>query len=52
MIDMISRLPENVVKLIIIEHMTGLEIDKKIGPHEFIKNKKFGNTSLSYYGSI
>ena len=48
-IKLIASLPEENVKLIIIEHMTGLEIPQKIGSYELKKSKKFGNTSLTYY---
>ena len=46
--DMISKLPSKNVKLIIIEHMTGLEIPQKLGIYTIKKSKKFGNTSLTY----
>lgn len=49
MITLIESLPEEVVKLIIIEHMTGLEIPEKIASFTKIKSKKFGNTSLTYF---
>jgi len=45
---LIKSLPEEVVRMIIIEHMTGLEIDEKMGAFSIIKTKKFGNTSLTY----
>ena len=48
MIDMIASLPEECVKLIIIEHMTGLEVPQEIGAFSVKKSKKFGNTSLTY----
>ena len=48
MIDMIASHPEECVKLIIIEHMTGLEIPEQIGAFSVKKSKKFGNTSLTY----
>ena len=48
-ISMIASLPQNVVKLIIIEHMTGLELPKNLGLFELKKSKKFGNTTLTYY---
>ncbi len=48
-IDLIANLPKDIVKLIIIEHMSGLEIPKNINNYEFQKSKKFGNTTLSYY---
>jgi len=46
--DLISSLPAKNVKLIIVEHMTGLEIPKKLGEFSIKKSKKFGNTSLTY----
>ena len=48
MIKMIASLPQEVVKLIIIEHMTGLKIPHAIGQFEITKSKKFGNTTLTY----
>ncbi len=48
MIEMIASLPIERVKLIIIEHMTGLEIPDNVGPFSVTKSKKFGNTSLTY----
>ena len=48
-IDMIAPLPKDNVELIIIEHMSGLEIPDKIGPFTLKKSKKFGNTTLAYY---
>lgn len=51
MIDLIEKLPEEVVKLIIIEHMTGLGLPEEIGAFRKIKSKKFGKTSLSYFGA-
>jgi 16S rRNA (guanine(966)-N(2))-methyltransferase RsmD len=47
-ISLIASLPVKNVKLIIIEHMTGLEIPEKIGQFNIKKSKKFGNTSLTY----
>ena len=48
-IDMIASLPTECVELIIIEHMSGLEIPDKIGPYSLKKSKKFGNTTLTYF---
>ncbi len=48
-IDMIASLPKEVVELIIVEHMTGLEIPENIGSFALKKSKKFGNTTLTYY---
>ena len=48
MMALISSLPQECVKLIIIEHMTGLEIPETLGLFAKKKTKKFGNTSLTY----
>lgn len=50
-IDMIASLPKECVKLIIIEHMSTLEIPSKIASFDLIKSKKFGNTTLTYFKS-
>lgn len=50
-ISLIASLPEECVKLIIVEHMSSLEIPKIIGPYTIKKSKKFGNTSLTYLES-
>jgi len=49
MLSMIESLPKQHVKLIIIEHMTGLEIPDTLGDFTKKKSKKFGNTSLTYF---
>lgn len=48
MLKLIASLPSKNVKLIIIEHMSTLEIPKNIGKYVIKKSKKFGNTSLTY----
>ena len=45
---LIAALPEDLVKMIIVEHMTGLEIPESLGSFRKIKSKKFGNTTLTY----
>lgn len=50
-ISLIASLPKECVKLIIVEHMSSLEIPKIIGPYTIKKSKKFGNTSLTYLES-
>ncbi len=50
MINLIETLPADVVKLIIVEHMTGLELPETMGAFSRTKSKKFGKTSLSYFG--
>lgn len=48
-ISLIASLPKESVKLIVIEHMSGLEIPEKIGSFDMVKSKKFGNTTLTYF---
>lgn len=51
MIEMIASLPKEVVRLIIVEHMTGLELPNIVSEFELLKSKKFGNTTLTYFTS-
>ena len=46
---LIENLPVENVKMIIIEHMSGLEIPENIGTFSKQKSKKFGNTTLTYF---
>jgi len=48
MINLITSLPKENVKLIIIEHMSTLKIPESIGCFKVKKSKKFGNTTLTY----
>jgi len=48
-IDLIKMLDRDVCILATIEHMSSLELPKKIGKLELIKNRRFGKSSLSYY---
>jgi len=49
MLLLIENLPQKCVKMIIIEHMSSLEIPEQIGLYNRQKSKKFGNTTLSYF---
>ncbi len=49
MIRLIKQLPHELVEMVIIEHMTGLELSETIGNYKKLKSKKFGKSSLSYY---
>ena len=49
MLRLIAALPESVVNIIVIEHMTSLELPDVLGPFTMRKSKKFGKTSLSYF---
>ncbi len=48
---LIASLPKERVKLIIIEHMSGLKIPEVIGVFNKGKSKKFGNTTLTYFSA-
>ncbi len=49
MIAMIASIPPELTELIIIEHMSGLDIPDTIGSYTKKKSKKFGNTTLTYF---
>jgi len=48
-IELIASLPQELVRMIIVEHMSGLDLPQQIGPYICTKSKKFGNTTLSYF---
>jgi len=48
-IDLIANLPKEIVKLIVIEHMSGLDLPDDINGYKLKKSKKFGNTTLTYF---
>jgi len=50
-INLIASLPKENVKLIIIEHMTGLDMPEYINDFDILKSKKFGKTTLTYLKS-
>ncbi len=45
----IKSLAKENVKMIIIEHMSGVDFGDSIGAYNLQKSKKFGKTTLSYY---
>jgi len=47
--ETLSLLPSEIVEMITIEHMSGLELPQTIGDFILSKTKKFGKSSLSYY---
>lgn len=49
MLEMLISLPIEMVEMVTIEHMTGLELPKELGQLILKKTKKFGKTSLSHY---
>ena len=48
-IDLISKIKDKFVKLVVIEHMTDIDLPDTINNLELVKRKKFGKSSLSYY---
>ncbi|NOQ31221.1 MAG: 16S rRNA (guanine(966)-N(2))-methyltransferase RsmD [Helicobacteraceae bacterium] len=49
--SLIKSIPSNIVKLIIVEHMSDQNFSDSLGEFTKKKTKKFGKTSLSYYVS-
>lgn len=47
---MIENLDSNIFNLVVLEHHSTLIIPDKIGSFAYIKTKKFGKSSLSYFG--
>jgi 16S rRNA (guanine(966)-N(2))-methyltransferase RsmD len=47
-IELINNTPKELVKMIIIEHQTGISFDE-VTNFSKIKTKKFGNSSLTYF---
>lgn len=47
--ETIEKIPSEIVEMIIIEHMTKMDMPQKIKDYRLIKRKKFGKSSLSYY---
>lgn len=48
---MIEDLDKNLFDLLVLEHISSLEIPTHIGSFTLIKTKKFGRSSLSYFES-
>ena len=48
-VDLIASIPPEVVLRIIVEHMSSVSFDEKIGAFVKQKSKKFGKTTLTYY---
>lgn len=48
-IALIESIDPAICEMIIIEHMTNLDMPEKIGPFTKQKRKKFGRSSLTYY---
>ncbi|HHH37466.1 MAG TPA: 16S rRNA (guanine(966)-N(2))-methyltransferase RsmD [Epsilonproteobacteria bacterium] len=48
-IAMIESIDPDICEMAIVEHMTKLDLPPNIGTLTFVKRKKFGRSSLSYY---
>ncbi|HIE34985.1 MAG TPA: 16S rRNA (guanine(966)-N(2))-methyltransferase RsmD [Campylobacterales bacterium] len=46
---LIEKIPTEVCEMVIIEHMTNIELPERINKFKLIKQKKFGKSSLSFY---
>ena len=49
-LDLIKNTPKEKVELIAIEHLSSRDFPESIGKFKKLKKKKFGKSSLSYYG--
>ncbi len=49
--DLISEIPVKYAELIALEHISGYRLPETIGSYSLIKRKKFGKSSISYYGT-
>jgi len=48
-IALIENIEPQVCEMVIVEHMTNLDMPKQIGALELIKRKKFGRSTMTYY---
>ena len=48
-ISLIESIDPGICEMAIVEHMTRLDLPEQIGKLTFVKRKKFGRSSLSYY---
>ena len=48
-IALIESIEPDVCELVVVEHMTNLDMPEHIGALKFIKRKKFGRSTMSYY---
>ena len=51
-IETIGAIDPDVVRTIIVEHMTKADFPERIGPFAKTKFKKFGKSALSYYSAL
>jgi len=48
-IELIKKIDASKCMMVIVEHMSQLEMPKEIGELELVKRKKFGRSTMSYY---
>jgi len=48
-IALIESIDANVCEMVVVEHMTNLDMPEQIGSLVFAKRKKFGRSTMSYY---
>ena len=48
-IALIESIEADVCEMVVVEHMTNLDMPDKIGQLHFAKRKKFGRSTMSYY---
>ena len=48
-LKLIKSIPTEIIKEVIIEHMSFLDLPKELGELKLKKKKKFGKSSISYY---
>lgn len=49
--NLIKKIDKDLALMVILEHMSGLDLPEKIGEFNLSKTKRFGKSSLSYYYS-
>ena len=48
-LQLIEKIDVSMCEMVIVEHMTQLDMPKEIGALEQVKRKKFGRSTMSYY---
>ncbi len=48
-IQLISKLEDEFVKLVAVEHMSSIDLPEEISKLHLVKKKRFGKSSISYY---
>ena len=48
-LELIKKIDTSMCEMVIVEHMTQLDMPKEIGELEQVKRKKFGRSTMTYY---